>query len=152
MSVVRRSAAILVVAGGLTAGAAAPAVAAPNTNAQSGLVSLNLQDTTVQVPVAVAANICNVAVNVLAQQLNNAAAPCDAGPNATATRPSPGGPNNNTQNGLVNVNIQQTTVQVPVSVAANICNVHVNALATALANNAATCTGTPVALATTPAA
>jgi hypothetical protein len=144
MFVARRSAAILVLAGGLTAGAATPAMAAP-TNSQSGLVDLNLQNTTVQVPVAVAANICNVAVNALAQGLANGAAPCDAGPMATATRPA-NGPANNRQNGLVNVNLQNTTVQVPAAVAANICNVNVNVLASDILNNAALCTGTPIAI------
>jgi hypothetical protein len=34
---------------------------------QSGLVNLNISGNTVQVPVAVAANICDVSVNVVAQ-------------------------------------------------------------------------------------
>src|SRR4051812_7823201 len=108
MSVVRRSAAILVVAGGLTAGAAAPAVAQPNT--QQGLVNVNIQDTSVQVPIAVAANVCNVAVNVLASQLTNQAAPCNATatPTATVTPGPAAGPNN--QSGLVNINAQHLVI------------------------------------------
>jgi hypothetical protein len=147
MSVVRRSAAILVTAGALTAGAAAPAVAQPNN--QQGLVNVNIQDTAVQVPVAVAANVCNVAVNVLASQLTNQAAPCNAtaDPTATVSRPGPAGPNN--QSGLVNINAQDLTIQVPVGIAANICNVSANVLAQNLTNQAATCDApaTPVATA-----
>src|SRR3712207_6077970 len=45
---------------------ATPASAAPNNATQTGLVNLALQDTTVQVPVALAANICGVGVNILA--------------------------------------------------------------------------------------
>jgi hypothetical protein len=146
MSLMKRSAATVLLAGAVSTGFAAPAFA--QTNDQSGLVNVNLQDTTVQAPIAVAANICNVAANVLAQQLANGAAPCDAGPRSTATV-APGGTATNTQTGgLVNVNVQDTTVQLPITVAANVCNVDVNVLASNLTNNAATCTGTPTALAT----
>jgi hypothetical protein len=141
----KRSAATVLLAGAVSTGFAAPAFA--QTNDQSGLVNVNLQDTTVQAPISVAANICNVDVNVLAQQLTNNAAPCTANPGSTATV-TPAGNATNTQNGLVNVNAQNLTVQLPITVAANICNVDVNVLASNLTNNAATCTGTPTALAT----
>jgi len=90
-------------------------------------------------PIAVAANVCNVAVNVLATELANGAAPCNAtgSPSATATRG--GGGSNNQQGGLVNLNLQNTTIQAPIGIAANICNVSVNALASQLHNGAATC-------------
>jgi hypothetical protein len=46
--------------------AVAVPVAAQN---QEGLVNVNVSDITVQVPVAIAANVCGVAVNVLSEQL-----------------------------------------------------------------------------------
>ncbi len=52
---------------------------------QSGLVNLYVADNTIQVPVAIAANICGVAVNILAQQTNTGGAQCDAKGNAGAT-------------------------------------------------------------------
>jgi hypothetical protein len=45
---------------------------------QEGLVNVALTDITVQVPVAVAANICAVGVNVLAQNVNQGFVNCDA--------------------------------------------------------------------------
>jgi len=64
-------------------------VAGPASAQQDGLVNVNISGTTVQVPVAVAANLCNVAVNVLAQDLaQDGTADCNAtaDPDATATR------------------------------------------------------------------
>jgi len=83
------------------AAAALMATAAPaQNNQQGGLVTVNVQDVTilenflndtqiaalnnlnvpitVQVPVGVAANVCNVNANVLAQQAQRGAAQCDA--------------------------------------------------------------------------
>jgi len=78
----------------------------------------------------VAANICGVAVNVLATGLNSGAVDCtatsEAGADGQATR-SGGG--NTTQNGLVNVSLTDNTIQVPIAVAANICGVGVGILA-----------------------
>ena len=52
---------------------------------QSGLVNLALVDTTVQVPVAVAANICGVSVNILSSVLDAPALTlCDAAAEAAA--------------------------------------------------------------------
>jgi len=45
---------------------------------QNGLVNVALTDTTVQVPVNVAANICGVSVGVLAQATNLAGVDCTA--------------------------------------------------------------------------
>ena len=87
-------------------------------------------------PVAVAANLCNVAVNVLAQDLaQDGTADCNAtaDPDATATRTRGGG--GPQQQGLVNLNVSGNTVQVPVAVAANVCNVAVNVLAQDLAQD-----------------
>ena len=99
---------------------------------QDGLVNVAVDDLTVQVPVSVAANICGVAVNVLARGLNtgdvDCAATSQAGADGSASRDG-GGPI--TQNGLVNVALTDTVIQVPVSVAANVCGVGVGILANA---------------------
>jgi hypothetical protein len=82
----------------------------------------------VQVPAAVAANVCDVNVAVLAEVADEAAA-CEATADSTATA----GPNSNgpptRQEGLVNVLIDDVLVQVPVAVAANVCDVNVAVLA-----------------------
>ena len=104
---------------------AAPASAQ---NQQQGLVNVAVEDVIVQVPVAVAANVCDVNVAVLAEVADDAAA-CEATADSTATA----GPNSNgpptRQDGLVNVLLDDVLVQVPVSVAANICDVNVAVLA-----------------------
>jgi len=56
-----------------------------------------------------------------------------------------------TQNGLVNVSLTNTTIQVPVGVAANICNVSANVLTSLVGNSTATCTAFATATATAPA-
>jgi hypothetical protein len=142
----RRSAAVLVAAGGLSVAAALPASAQP-TNNQQGLINVNLQDVTAQVPVSVAANICGVPVSVLAQGVNPGPVVCTATGNATATRNPGGGNAQNTQNGLVNVNIQDVTVQIPVAVVANVCGVPVSILAANIATAPVTCTPTGTATA-----
>lgn len=127
---VRRTAAALTSAAALTVtgvAMATPAGAAPNNATQEGLVNLALQDTTVQLPIALAADVCGVAVNLLANGTATGPVDCTAEGVSTAERER-GGPNNARQNGLVNVAVQDTTVQVPVAVAANICGVTVNAI------------------------
>lgn len=52
---------------------------------QSGLVNLYVADNTIQVPIGIAANVCDVSVNVLAQGTLTGPASCDAIGNATAT-------------------------------------------------------------------
>ena len=75
---IRRTAAVLTSCAALTlsgVAVAAPASAAPQ---QRGLVNVNIDDTTIQVPIAVAANLCDINVNVLALQLRNGQTECDA--------------------------------------------------------------------------
>jgi hypothetical protein len=109
---------------------------------QEGLVNVNVEDNTILVPIAIAANICDVSVVVLASQLEDGAATCDAlaDSDATVTEPTNnGGPTR--QNGLVNVAITDLIIQVPVAVAANICDVDVVVLASEiLLNDATVCT------------
>ena len=45
---------------------------------QNGLVNVDIGDVILQVPIGVAANVCNIDVNVLVNQPEDAAAPCDA--------------------------------------------------------------------------
>lgn len=46
---------------------------------QRGLVNVNVEDVTIQVPVGIAANVCDVNANVLAQQIaQTGSAECDA--------------------------------------------------------------------------
>ncbi|WP_052667321.1 hypothetical protein [Nitriliruptor alkaliphilus] len=99
---------------------------------QEGLVNVNVSDVVVQLPIAVAANVCEVAVNVLAEQIRDGeAATCDAVAESGATVPWNDGnrQGNGQQRGLVNVNVSDIIVQVPISVAANVCEVAVNVLA-----------------------
>jgi hypothetical protein len=108
-------------AGALSVGAAAPAAA----QVQTGLVNVAVGDVTIQVPVAVAANICDVNVGVLVGELrDDGDTTCEtvAGSDATVTR-GPAGPPA-VQQGLVNVAIGDVTVQVPIAAALNLCDVN----------------------------
>jgi hypothetical protein len=140
----------LIGAAGLSAGMAIPASAQPVT--QHGLVNVNLTDVAVQVPVAVAANVCDVNVAVLVGTLTDTgSAPCTASANpSSAVTFAPGsGPTN--QTGLINVNISDLVVQVPIGVAANICDVNAGVLVGTLTDLGAapcTATGTPGAITT----
>jgi hypothetical protein len=134
----RKLIAPMLIAGTMSLGAATPAAAQPTF--QSGLVNVNVEDVTVQVPVAVAANICDVTVAVLVSDLRDGSAVCDAfaESDATVTPAAPGGPT--FQEGLINVNISGVTIQVPIAVAANLCDITVAVLATDLLDDGeATC-------------
>jgi hypothetical protein len=85
-----RAALILAACVAMTAAFAAPASAQ---NQQQGLVNAAVEDVIVQVPVAVAANVCHVNVAVLAQ-LDDTAEACEATADAAAQPGSgPGGGN-----------------------------------------------------------
>ena len=138
---IRRTAAALTSAAALSVtgiAMATPAGAAPNDVRQEGLVNLALTDTTIQIPLSIAANVCGVAVNLLAQSTATAPVECTAEGVSTASREA-GGPNNTRQEGLVNVAITDTDVQVPVAVAANVCGIAVNVLATTTIVGPTTC-------------
>jgi hypothetical protein len=121
----------------------APSFALAASNDQSGLVNVNLQGlslavpVSVAVPIGVAANVCDVSVLSLQEQTGDMT--CTAANNSLAlsravalamTDPNGGGANND-QSGLVNVNVQDLALAVPVSVAvpvgiaANVCGVGV---------------------------
>ena len=131
-------------AAALSLGVAGPAAAAPT---QEGLVNVNVSDVTVQVPIGVAANLCDINAAILAQAADVGGAECDATAESIATRGPGGGGSAPDQEGLVNVNISDITVQAPVSVAANICDVNVAVLAAALDAGESTCTATAETLA-----
>ncbi|SEP23781.1 hypothetical protein [Trujillonella endophytica] len=137
---IRTLTAATALAAGATVALAAPAAAAPPN--QSGLVNVNVSDLVVQIPIGIAANICDVNVAVLVQDLVDDAANCDAEatPDADAeiTR-APGGPG--TQEGLVNVNVSDIDIQAPIGVVANVCDVNVAVLAGLVADDAVPCEG-----------
>jgi hypothetical protein len=117
-------------AGALTVGgvvAAAPA-GAQGPVTQQGLVNITIQNVGVQIPVSLAANICDVNVAVLVDTLQDAPADCtaEAGTEANIVLADPGGPVN--QQGLVNVVLRNVFVQVPIGIAANVCDVNVAVL------------------------
>lgn len=66
----------------VAAAVAAAALALPGTASaavqQEGLVNVALEDVTIQVPIGVAANVCDLNVAVLAELGPDEAAPCDA--------------------------------------------------------------------------
>ncbi|WP_323768030.1 hypothetical protein [Marinovum sp.] len=103
---------------------------------QEGLVNVSVDDNTVQVPVSVAANVCDLDVNVLASQFvgsDETACEIDqetAAENGIGTGSNGGsGTGNGQQEGLVNLSVDGNTVQVPVGVAANVCDVDANVIA-----------------------
>jgi hypothetical protein len=95
---------------------------------QEGLVNVNLEDIDIGVPISVAANICDVGVNVLAETIGTGQTACFADAESGAVF-GPGRNGGTRQEGLVNVNVSDVVVKVPVSVAANICDLDVNVLA-----------------------
>jgi hypothetical protein len=101
----------------------------PASAQQNGLVNVDVSNNTVQVPVAVAANVCGVAVNVIATNTFGGNAVCTSTSHATAQGGGGGGGGGANQDGLVNVALTGNTVQVPIGVAANICGVQANVIA-----------------------
>jgi hypothetical protein len=118
----------------LTVGSAAVAHA----DTQQGLVNVYASDTTVQIPIGIAANVCGVDVNVLTSLIGDAPVDCTAD-GVSIAQDNDGSPRSVHQKGLVNVALVDTTVQVPVSVAANICGVDVNVLAQAIGDAPVDC-------------
>lgn len=118
--------------------AAAVAVPANAQTQQNGLVNVNLEGIDIGVPIAVAANICDVDVAVLAEVRKLGGTACTADAESGAVF-GPGGNSNARQEGLVNVNVSDVVVKVPVSVAANICDVAVNVLAQQRDNGQVSC-------------
>ncbi len=133
-------------AAALSIGLAVPAAATQPPPHNDGLVEINLlNDNTIQVPVALAANICNVDVNLLAADLaDDGAATCTADADSTAEAVDNRNPGqgHHGHGRLVEINLLNgNTIQVPIALAANICDVDVNVLAVDLGRDGeATCT------------
>jgi hypothetical protein len=111
---------------------------------QNGLVNISLTNTTVQIPIGIAANVCDVNVAALATLVRTGGSTtCTAVADATAmpvtVGTAPAG--STTQNGLVNVSLTNTTIQVPIAAAVNLCDVNVAILAV-LTTSPASCTAT----------
>lgn len=117
--------------------AAALTVAASGAFAQGqeGLVNVSVDDNTVQVPVDVAANVCDLDANVLSEQFagsDETACEIDQktaaqnGIKSNGTNNAQG--NNGQQKGLVNLSLDGNTVQAPIGVAANVCDVEANVI------------------------
>ncbi len=106
---------------------------------QNGLVNVAVVDNTVQIPIGIAANVCGVAVNVLSSATALAPADCTAVAPATAFSTGGGGGGGGSQDGLVNLWVSDNTIQVPIGIAANICGVAANVLATGTFTGPADC-------------
>jgi hypothetical protein len=102
--------------------------ASAQTTQQSGLVNVALTGNTVQVPVAVAADICGVQANVIASNNFLGNTTCTSASHSTATGGGGGG-GTTTQQGLVNVALTGNQIQVPIGVAADVCGVQANVIA-----------------------
>ena len=108
----------------LTATGLAVSAAPASAQTQEGLVNVAVEDVTVQVPVSIAANICDLNVVALGE-LQDAGSACVATADSAASAGAGQGGGPTSQEGLVNVLIDDVVVQVPVAVAANICDVNV---------------------------
>lgn len=127
-----------------------PAAAAPGNQAGDTLVNVQISDVTILVPVAIAANLCDINANVLADQVDAGDTTCTATAESAATPGSNGGNGsggNQAGNSLVNVQIDDLFVAVPIALAANLCDVNVNILARQLRLGDATCDATALAVA-----
>ena len=116
-------------------------VGAASNQAGDSLVNVQLSDVTIAVPIAIAANLCDINVNVLAAQGDAGDTTCTATADSVAT-PGGGGNNagqNQAGNSLVNVQIAGLDVLLPIAVAANVCDLNVNALAEQLRLGDNTC-------------
>lgn len=108
---------------------------------QEGLVNVNATDVTIQVPIGIAANICDVNVAVLTGVFLDSADDCIADEQSTATvERGDSGPT--TQRGLVNVNLDDVAIQLPIGIVANICDVNVAVLTQGILDDSAPCEAT----------
>jgi len=111
---------------------------------QEGLVNISIDDNTFQVPIGVAAQVCNVNVGVIQEATANGGTfECEQGdvnnPLLENTQNSNAGGNGQGgggggQEGLVNISIDGNTFQVPIGVAAQVCNVNVGVIQEATAD------------------
>ena len=135
-------------AGAALAVAMVGAAAAQN-QAGDSLVNVQISDLTVLVPVSVAANLCDINANILAQQERAGGAECTATAESIASPGSNGGGGGGNQAGdsLVNVQPSNIDVFVPIGIAANLCDVNANVLAEQVRDGGAQCTATAESIA-----
>lgn len=111
---------------------------------QTGLVNINVSDNVIQVPIGIAANICDVKVIALSAGIADIGeTECTAisEPMAEATVTPGSGGGAASQTGLVNVNLENNQIQIPIGAAANVCDVDIVILASAiLFDDATACT------------
>ncbi len=139
MGAKRRSIFAIAMSGLLVLAFAAPTFA----QTQRGLVNVNVDDVTVQLPIAIAANVCDLNVNVLAEQLRAGDTDCEADATSAATfQPGNGNGGGANQNGLINVNVNDVLIQLPIGIAANLCDINANVLAAQLALGDTDCDAT----------
>lgn len=100
---------------------------------QSGdtLINVQVSDVTILVPIGIAANLCDIGVNVLAEQVDAGNTRCEADAESVASpgTGNNGGGGNTAGDSLVNVQIDDVLVAVPVALAANICDLDINVVA-----------------------
>jgi len=144
---VRRILVLMVLTGTLSLGAAAAAVAQPGNRAGDTLVNVQISDVEVLIPISVAANLCDINVNVLARQVRTGDTDCEATAESIASPGKGSGGSNRAGDSLVNVQISDVDVFVPIGIAANLCDVNANVLAAQLRTGDATCTATAESLA-----
>jgi hypothetical protein len=125
-----RCARMLLAAVAATAMVAVLAGPASAQSKQEGLVNVALEDVIVQLPIAVAANVCDLNVAVLSEIADDAGT-CTATADSAASA-GPSGNDNIRQEGLVNVLVSDVVIQAPIALAANICDVNVAVLARVL--------------------
>ena len=98
--------------------------------AGDSLVNVQIGNIDVFLPIGIAANICDADANVLATQFEVGEATCTATAQSIATSgPGNGGGGHQAGDTLVNVQVGDITAAVPISVAANLCDINVNVLA-----------------------
>jgi hypothetical protein len=125
---------------GLALTVAMVAPAAAQNRAGDSLVNVQISDVTIAVPIAIAANLCDIDVNVLATQTDVGRTTCTADATSIATPGTGGGHGGNRAgDSLVNVQVSDLTVLLPVGIAANVCDVNANVLAEQLEVGRATC-------------
>ncbi|MDQ3553322.1 MAG: hypothetical protein M3395_02795 [Chloroflexota bacterium] len=126
-----------------------PVAAAPGNEVGDTLVNVQISDVTIAVPIAIAANLCDINVNALSDQVDAGDTECTATAESIATPGSNGGNGGNGNqagNSLVNVQITDIEVLVPIALAANLCDVNVNVLARQLRLGEATCDASALAV------
>jgi hypothetical protein len=116
---------------------------------QQGLVNVALINNNVQVPVAVAANVCDVSVNAISTGAITSGGNCSSISSPSASGGGGGGGGSTSQTGLVNIDVSNNNVQVPVGVAANICDVSANVITSGTFTTGGNCSAVTTPTATT---